>query len=91
MVASIVDRLVIPVDWPVEAIFAPPLNIRVHDNRLGGFSKPLVGISSLDLNTEANHRHRRHDSPESLLISDGGEGGGEGAGGEEGGGLFRGG
>jgi hypothetical protein len=40
------------VKLPVKSIFASPINIRVSDTRLGGYSKPVVGIGSIDLRTK---------------------------------------
>lgn len=40
------------VKLPVHSMFASPINIRVIDTRLGGYSKPVIGIGSIDLSTK---------------------------------------
>lgn len=46
---NFLERIVIPVTLPVDALFAPRLNISVYDTLLGGFYKPLLGVCSVDL------------------------------------------
>ena len=37
------------VDLPSNALFAVPMMMRARDNRLGGFSKPEVGVGYIDM------------------------------------------
>lgn len=46
---NFLERIVIPVTLPIDALFAPRLNISVYDQLLGGFYKPLLGVCSVDL------------------------------------------
>uniref|UniRef100_K3WXL3 C2 domain-containing protein n=1 Tax=Globisporangium ultimum (strain ATCC 200006 / CBS 805.95 / DAOM BR144) TaxID=431595 RepID=K3WXL3_GLOUD len=46
---NFLERIVIPVTMPIDALFAPRLNISVYDQLLGGFYKPLIGVCSVDL------------------------------------------
>ncbi len=43
------ERVVLPVRVPTNPIFAPSLNMKVYDSRLGGFSTPLLGTASIPL------------------------------------------
>ncbi len=43
------ETLILPIRMPKDPTYAPRLNIAVHDTRLGGFSKPLVGVASVPL------------------------------------------
>jgi len=49
---NFLERLIIPVRLPVKSIFASPLVLRVHDTRLGGFVKPVIGVGAIDLSTK---------------------------------------
>ena len=42
-------RLMMPCRLPKKSIYTSPLLIRVKDTRLGGYQKPIVGISAIDL------------------------------------------
>ncbi|TMW58885.1 hypothetical protein Poli38472_007030 [Pythium oligandrum] len=46
------ERILLPIKVPVDALYAPRLNISVFDQLLGGFYKPLLGICSVDLSTK---------------------------------------
>jgi hypothetical protein len=46
---NFLQRLVMPVMLPDNALFAPPLALRARDLRLGGYLKPEVGVGSVDL------------------------------------------
>lgn len=41
--------MIIEAKLPEDPIFCPRVNVRLFDTRLGGFSKPLVGMGSIDL------------------------------------------
>lgn len=43
------ERLLIPVDLPLDASAAPRLTITVKDIRFGGLHKPIIGVASVDL------------------------------------------
>ena len=60
------------VKLPLKAIFATPINLAVSDTRLGGYSKPVVGVGAIDLASKVRRRGRGAASvpsfsPESLL------------------------
>lgn len=46
---NFLQRLVMPVMLPDNALFAPPLALRARDLRLGGYLQPEVGVGSVDL------------------------------------------
>ncbi|DAZ97328.1 TPA: hypothetical protein N0F65_003692 [Lagenidium giganteum] len=46
---NFLERIIVPVKMPVDALFAPRLNITVYDQLLGGFYKPTLGVCSVDL------------------------------------------
>ncbi len=43
------ERIVMPVTLPDNALFSTPLQIKAHDTRLGGYLKPIVGVCQIDL------------------------------------------
>ncbi|TDH69811.1 hypothetical protein CCR75_006460 [Bremia lactucae] len=47
---NFLQRIVIPVEMPLDSLFAPRLNITLYDQLLGGFYKPVIGVCSVDLN-----------------------------------------
>jgi hypothetical protein len=46
---NFLQRLIMEVELPDNALFAVPLMMRARDNRLGGFSKPEVGVGYIDM------------------------------------------
>ncbi|CAN0425328.1 unnamed protein product, partial [Laminaria digitata] len=50
--ANFLERLKVPLDLPVEEIYAPRLKLRVRDQRLGGFLTPVVGVGAVDLSAK---------------------------------------
>eukprot|EP00604_Paraphysomonas_vestita_P002816 CAMPEP_0174818892 /NCGR_PEP_ID=MMETSP1107-20130205/1828_1 /TAXON_ID=36770 /ORGANISM="Paraphysomonas vestita, Strain GFlagA" /LENGTH=1810 /DNA_ID=CAMNT_0016031457 /DNA_START=453 /DNA_END=5885 /DNA_ORIENTATION=- len=46
---NFLQRLVMPVMLPDNALFATPMALRARDTRLGGFLKPEVGVGIVDL------------------------------------------
>jgi hypothetical protein len=46
---NFLQQLLLPCKLPLKSIFATPLQLRAKDTRLGGFSKPVVGVGSIDL------------------------------------------
>lgn len=46
---NFLERIVMPVEVPKNALFAPSLNITLKDTRLGGFSRPVSGRASVPL------------------------------------------
>ena len=46
------ERIVLPVKLPEKSIYASPMSIKVRDNRLGGFLKPIVGVGAIALSTK---------------------------------------
>ncbi|KAJ0392886.1 hypothetical protein P43SY_002490 [Pythium insidiosum] len=46
---NFLERIVVPIKIPIDALYAPRLNISVYDQLLGGFYKPLLGMCSVDL------------------------------------------
>ena len=46
------ERITLPVPVPTNPIFAPSLHLRVHDSRLGGFSRPLLGTATIPLESK---------------------------------------
>ncbi|CAK4152774.1 unnamed protein product [Aphanomyces euteiches] len=49
---NFLERIIIPLQLPDDAQFAPRLNLGVYDTLLGGFHKPLLGSTSIDLSTK---------------------------------------
>ncbi|KAJ0394355.1 hypothetical protein P43SY_006836 [Pythium insidiosum] len=49
---NFLQRIVKPVDLPLNAHFAPRLNIIVRDTRLGGFQTPIIGSASIEMTTK---------------------------------------
>lgn len=49
---NFLERIVIPVELPVDSIFCTPLCIQAKDTRLGGYLKPVVGVCQIDLSTK---------------------------------------
>ncbi|ETV96991.1 hypothetical protein H310_09840 [Aphanomyces invadans] len=49
---NFLERIIIPLQLPEDAQFAPRLNLSVFDTLLGGFHKPLLGTCSIDLTTK---------------------------------------
>jgi hypothetical protein len=43
------EKIIMPVTLPDNALFSTPLQIKAHDTRLGGFLKPIVGVCQIDL------------------------------------------
>lgn len=52
---NFLERIVIPVTLPIDALFAPRLNISVYDQLLGGFYKPLLGVCAVDLSRKLRY------------------------------------
>ena len=46
---NFVEHIRLPITLPANPLYAPALNIRVRDTRLGGFSKPTIGTCSVPL------------------------------------------
>lgn len=46
---NFLQRVLIPVKMPVDALFAPRLNVTVSDRLLGGYYTPILGVCSIDL------------------------------------------
>ena len=46
---NFLERMCIPVKLPVDSLFAPPLQLRARDTRLGGYLKPIVGVGTIDI------------------------------------------
>lgn len=46
---NFVEHIRLPITLPANPLYAPALNIRVRDTRLGGFSKPTIGTCSIPL------------------------------------------
>lgn len=46
---NFLQRLIMPVMLPDNALFATPMALRARDTRLGGYMKPEVGVSTVDL------------------------------------------
>ena len=46
------ERIVMPVQIPVNPLFAPALSMRLFDSRLGGFTKPLLGTACIPLDSK---------------------------------------
>eukprot|EP01038_Epipyxis_sp_PR26KG_P004421 gene4421-6250_t len=46
------EKIKMPVKLPENSIFSSPLQIRMRDTRLGGFQKPMVGVTAIDLSTK---------------------------------------
>jgi hypothetical protein len=49
---NFLQRIVKPIDLPVNAHFAPRLNIIVKDTRLGGFQTPIIGSASIEMTSK---------------------------------------
>lgn len=49
---SLSQRIVVPIELPKNALYAPSLNVRVKDVRFGGFMKPVIGTTSIPLATK---------------------------------------
>jgi hypothetical protein len=49
---NFLQRIVIPCQMPENALFAPALNLEVHDSRLGGLDTPLIGTACVPLETK---------------------------------------
>eukprot|EP00752_Nemacystus_decipiens_P012046 g10680.t1 len=47
--ANFLERLTVPLELPVEDIFAPRLKLCVRDVRLGGFLTPVVAVGAVSL------------------------------------------
>jgi hypothetical protein len=43
------EKLIMPVVLPENALFSSPLQIKAHDTRLGGYLKPIVGVCQIDM------------------------------------------
>jgi len=46
---NFLERIIMECRLPVKPIFAPPLTMKLLDNRLAGMYKPVVGVSKIDL------------------------------------------
>ena len=46
---NFLQRLIMEVELPDNALFAVPMMMRARDSRLGGFSKPEVGVGYIDM------------------------------------------
>jgi hypothetical protein len=49
---NFLERVVLKVDLPLEAIYAPPLNLFLKDSRLAGMSTPTCGVSKIQMSTK---------------------------------------
>mmetsp|Transcript_15392 Transcript_15392/g.31719 ORF Transcript_15392/g.31719 Transcript_15392/m.31719 type:complete len:1960 (+) Transcript_15392:197-6076(+) len=49
---NFLERIVLPCKMPVDAIFAPPMTVRLFDYRLAGMFKPICGVTKVDLSTK---------------------------------------
>jgi hypothetical protein len=46
---NFLQRLIMPVKLPDNALFATPLHLNARDSRLGGYLKPVVGVGVIEL------------------------------------------
>lgn len=46
------EKIIMPVTLPDNALFSVPLQVKAHDTRLGGYLKPIVGVCQIDLMTK---------------------------------------
>jgi len=46
---NFLERTVMEVMLPEKSIFAPPLSLKLYDNRLAGMYKPVCGVARIDL------------------------------------------
>eukprot|EP01036_Dinobryon_divergens_P025584 gene25584-34147_t len=46
---NFLEKIMMPVDLPLNSLFTTPLKINVRDTRLGGYLKPVVGVCQIDL------------------------------------------
>jgi hypothetical protein len=49
---NFLEKILIPCKIPWKSIYATPLQLRAKDVRLGGFSKPVVGVGAVELTTK---------------------------------------
>jgi hypothetical protein len=49
---NFLEKLIMPVVLPENALFSSPLQIKAHDTRLGGYLKPIVGVCQIDMTTK---------------------------------------
>lgn len=49
---NFLEKILIPCKIPWKSIYATPLQLRSKDVRLGGFSKPVVGVGAVDVTTK---------------------------------------
>ena len=49
---NFIQKMVLPMQIPVRSIYAPSVQVRARDKRLGGLSNPIVGTGSISLETK---------------------------------------
>lgn len=49
---NFLEHIIMSVELPLNSIYTSPLCIKVKDVRLGGYSKPTVGVCQIDLSTK---------------------------------------
>jgi len=49
---NFLERIILPCKMPIDAIFAPPMTVRLYDYRLAGMFKPICGVTKVDLSTK---------------------------------------
>jgi hypothetical protein len=49
---NFLEKLIIPVKLPIKSLYSAPLVLTARDTRLGGFSKPRVGVGFIDIVTK---------------------------------------
>lgn len=62
---NFLQRVLIPVKMPVDALFAPRLNVTVSDRLLGGFYTPVLGVCSIDLGQKLRYSNGK---PNSMFV-----------------------
>lgn len=77
------ERILMPVELPLNSIYTTPLLIKAHDSRLGGYLKPIVGVCQIDLLTKLPWCLETYKPPRTDIFFAGGGALGVGSGGAD--------
>ena len=69
---NFLQKLLLPVKLPLKSIYASPLQLRVRDVRLGGYSKPVVGIAAVELTSKLPWCPDTYKAPQTDIFFKGG-------------------
>ena len=64
---NFLERIVLKLQLPEDALFAPRLTLTARDTRLGGYQKPTIGTASIDLSNKLPWCSDSYEPPVALM------------------------